>query len=173
VFFLAPFIGLPMGIWQVLRSRREEPPAEAKPVAEAKGAAKPGRPGAAKSKPQVVDEAEEFAPPVLHHGTFLTTILGLALLIVAAVLAKAEWGLGARAVLLASLLAFGASMIYLRREEEPPAPSEDEPLPEGDSHEIPYGPSLGLAAGVVMLMQDHLVAWFGPGVQNVWHILVG
>jgi len=34
--------------------------------------------------------------------------------------------------------------------------------------EVPYGPFLGLAAGVVMLVQDPLVAYFRPGIEAVF-----
>jgi leader peptidase (prepilin peptidase)/N-methyltransferase len=40
-----------------------------------------------------------------------------------------------------------------------------------DDHEVPYGPFLGLAAGVVMLVQDYVVAYFRPGIEAIWHVL--
>jgi len=39
--------------------------------------------------------------------------------------------------------------------------------------EVPYGPFLGLAAGVVMLVQDGVVAHFRPGIEALWHVCVG
>lgn len=39
--------------------------------------------------------------------------------------------------------------------------------------EVPYGPFLGLAAGVVMLVQDDVVAHFRPGIEALWHVCVG
>lgn len=39
--------------------------------------------------------------------------------------------------------------------------------------EVPYGPFLGLAAGVVMLVQDGVVAHFRPGIEGLWHLCVG
>ena len=99
VFFLAPFIGLPLGIWQVVRARRQAAPAKAEEQGEAPG-------------------------PVLHWGTFLTTVLGFVLLVAAGAMAAQEWGPAARTVLLASLLVFGASVFFLRHEEEPPSAEE-------------------------------------------------
>ena len=34
--------------------------------------------------------------------------------------------------------------------------------------EVPYGPFLGLAAGIVMLVQDPLIAYFRPGIQAIF-----
>jgi leader peptidase (prepilin peptidase)/N-methyltransferase len=162
VFFAAPFIGLPFGIYQLLRQKR---PAEAKDA---------GAP----------DVEEPLPPPKLSTGTFLATVAGFVLLVAATAAARTEWGIGARLTLMAGLLAFGLGMFILSREEPPPiravgpamAGAEGESpapvLPE-DSHEMPYGPSLGMAAGVVMLLGDKLTAWFGPGLGEMWRTLVG
>ena len=40
-------------------------------------------------------------------------------------------------------------------------------------HEVPYGPFLGAAAGLVMLVQDYVVAYFRPGLASLWSLLVG
>jgi len=40
-------------------------------------------------------------------------------------------------------------------------------------HEVPYGPFLSMGAGVVMLAQRGLVAWFGPGMSAVWQAVRG
>lgn len=40
-------------------------------------------------------------------------------------------------------------------------------------HEVPYGPFLSMAAGVVMLLQTQIVAWFEPGIRAVWQALEG
>lgn len=40
-------------------------------------------------------------------------------------------------------------------------------------HEVPYGPFLGGAAGVVMLLQDYAVAHFRPGLEALWHAATG
>lgn len=40
-------------------------------------------------------------------------------------------------------------------------------------HEVPYGPFLSLAAGLVMLAQGRLVGWFGPGIGGIWNSVSG
>jgi len=40
-----------------------------------------------------------------------------------------------------------------------------------DDHEVPYGPFLGLAAGLVMLTQDYIVNYFRPGLQAMWQVM--
>jgi leader peptidase (prepilin peptidase)/N-methyltransferase len=40
-------------------------------------------------------------------------------------------------------------------------------------HEVPYGPFLGLAAALVMVVQDHVVAYFQPGIAAMWQVFVG
>lgn len=40
-------------------------------------------------------------------------------------------------------------------------------------HEVPYGPFLSMATGVVMLLQRELVDWFGPGIAAVWQSVFG
>jgi len=34
--------------------------------------------------------------------------------------------------------------------------------------EVPYGPFLGLAAGIIMLVQDDVIAYFRPGIEGVF-----
>jgi leader peptidase (prepilin peptidase) / N-methyltransferase len=154
VFFAAPFIGLPFGLWSLWRqTRRQGGEAE-------------------------TEEAEAPSPPRLNYGTFVTAVAGFGLLVAASVQAQGEWGMGARVTLVGSLLAFGASLYLLGREEEPAAedeaaePSVPQPAVD-DAHEMPYGPSLGMAAGIVMLVQEWPMAWFGPGMDQMWHTLVG
>jgi prepilin signal peptidase PulO-like enzyme (type II secretory pathway) len=153
VYLGAPFLGLPYGIWQVLRARR----AAAGPKGESQ---------------------EEPAPPKVCLGTFLATVAGFALLGGAVALAGPEWGLGPRLMLLAGLLAFGASFIFLRGEEEQgmegaPRAAGSRERPASDAREVPYGPFLGLAAGVMMLVQDFVVEYFRPGVEAMWHTVAG
>jgi len=38
-------------------------------------------------------------------------------------------------------------------------------------HEVPYGPFLSLAAGVVMLAQTTIVQWFAPGLKGFWEVV--
>jgi len=40
-------------------------------------------------------------------------------------------------------------------------------------HEVPYGPFLALAAGVVMLVEDRVVAYFRPGLEAIWRVVAG
>ncbi|MCX5672902.1 MAG: prepilin peptidase [Planctomycetota bacterium] len=40
-----------------------------------------------------------------------------------------------------------------------------------DDHEVPYGPFLGLAAGVVMLTQDYIFNYFRPGIEGMWRVM--
>ena len=153
VYLGAPFLGLPYGIWQVLRARR----AAAGPKGESQ---------------------EEPAPPKVCLGTFLATVAGFALLGGAFAWAGPEWGLGPRLMLLAGLLAFGASFIFLRGEEEQgmegaPRAAGSRERPASDAREVPYGPFLGLAAGVMMLVQDFVVEYFRPGVEAMWHTVAG
>jgi leader peptidase (prepilin peptidase)/N-methyltransferase len=37
--------------------------------------------------------------------------------------------------------------------------------------EVPYGPFLSLAAGVVMLAQTTIVHWFAPGLRGFWEVV--
>jgi leader peptidase (prepilin peptidase) / N-methyltransferase len=159
VFFIAPFIGLPLGVWQIVRMRREA-------LSTGSGRAPPAAVSATK-------EPEDLPPPVLHHTTFLATAMGLAGLVAAAFLGAHGWSLGARVTLLGSLIAFGASGLSLHREQEPPRADEGEAPAPGESHEIPYGPSLGAAAGLVMLLQDPAIRYLSPGFENMWKMLVG
>ena len=39
--------------------------------------------------------------------------------------------------------------------------------------EVPYGPFLGLAAGAVMLIQNHVVAYFRPGIEAMCEMVFG
>ena len=50
---------------------------------------------------------------------------------------------------------------------------DGQPAAATSSHEMPYGPFLALAAGVVMLIQDPALARFGPGVEALWRTLIG
>jgi leader peptidase (prepilin peptidase)/N-methyltransferase len=150
VYLAAPFLGLPYGIWQVLWARR------------------------AAAGPK--DESQEApAPPKVCLGTFLATVAGFALLGGAFAWAGPGWGLGPRLMLLAGLLAFGASFIFLRGEEEQGMEGAPRAVAAAtsDAREVPYGPFLGLAAGVMMLVQDFVVEYFRPGVEAMWHTVAG
>jgi leader peptidase (prepilin peptidase)/N-methyltransferase len=150
VFLTAPFLGLPYGIWQTLR---------------------------AKKQPQE-EAGEELPAPKMCYGTFLATVAGFAFFAVAAATAQPEWGLAQRLMLLAGLVAFGLSFLFLRKEEEAAMPMDESPAAESaapttDAREVPYGPFLGMAAGLVMLVQDYAVAYFQPGIQTLWRAVAG
>jgi leader peptidase (prepilin peptidase)/N-methyltransferase len=152
VFLVAPFLGLPYGVWQVLRARKQ---------------------------PQE-ESGEEPAPPAPKtcFGTFMATVAGFVLFAVAAATARPEWGAAQRLMLVAGLTAFGVSFLFLRKEEEQAVPLDDAPSaesgpPETDAREVPYGPFLGAAAALVMLVQNYAVAYFQPGVQALWHAVAG
>jgi leader peptidase (prepilin peptidase)/N-methyltransferase len=151
VFLVGPFLGLPYGVWQVLR-RRPELPAGVPDEASAPSAA-----------------AEPEAPR-LGWGAFVAAVAGFILLVAAATTGE-EPGLTARSLLLAGLVAMGTAFLLLRNEEG--GNVADPPAAAPSSHEMPYGPFLALATGVVMLVQDPALARFGPGVEALWHRLVG
>jgi hypothetical protein len=187
VFMVAPFMGLPYGIWQVFRGRR------------GRSAASAGGQGGGSA----AEESPDDLPPVkIHVGAFLTTALGAVMLILAAVVARPEWNTRARIFLVMGILACGLGFYLLGREEDrdreaeeaaareaekkasrdgksgrggtggkPAAPGPDEAAE--DSHEVPYGPFLGAAAGLVMLIQDYCLAQFGPGIHGIWNAIVG
>jgi leader peptidase (prepilin peptidase)/N-methyltransferase len=150
VFFAAPFVALPYGIWQAIRARRAAGGGEA--------------------------EEEDPPPPKVCYGTFAVSLGGFALLLGAAATGGPAWGLGARLMLLGGLAAFGISFLFLRKEDEP-AMAGGPHAPPGPAtqawREVPYGPFLGLAAGVVMLFQDYAVNNFRPGLEALWHTLAG
>jgi len=162
VFLVGPFLGLPYGVWSALGGRRRPEPQAESPVPSA---------------------AREPEPPRLGWGAFVAAVAGLALLVAAAATAGEEPGLAARALLAAGLVAMGTGFLLLRREEggEPTSPKEgfrrpgvdEQPPAAPSSHEMPYGPFLALAAGIVMLVQDPALARFGPGVEALWHRLIG
>ncbi|MCX5683768.1 MAG: hypothetical protein NT049_08795 [Planctomycetota bacterium] len=53
------------------------------------------------------------------------------------------------------------------------SPAAESAAPPTDAREVPYGPFLGMAAGLVMLVQDFAVAYFQPGIQALWHAVAG
>jgi leader peptidase (prepilin peptidase) / N-methyltransferase len=179
VFLIAPFMALPYGIWQLIHERRG-------PDATASG-----------------DQSQDELPPVkIHFGAFLATGLGFLMLILAAAVARPDWNTQARILLVMGAAACGLGFHLLGREEDRDRDAEEEAerdrqrrqkagkkgqagrtgaggkvavaqdLPD-ESHQVPYGPFLGAAAGLVMLIQDHVLARFGPGIEGMWHALVG
>jgi len=151
VFLVGPFLGLPYGVWQVLR--RPEPPVEAQAEAPAPSAT-----------------AEPDAPR-RGWGACVAALAGLALLVAAAATAGEEPGLTARSLLAAGLVAMGVAFLLARHEGG--GDMDDQPAAAPSRHEMPYGPFLALAAGVVMLIQDPALGRFGPGVEALWRTLIG
>jgi hypothetical protein len=152
VFLVAPFLGLPYGIWQVVRQKKE-------PQGQAEA---PG------------DEGEAPAPAKVNYGTFVATLIGFACFLTAAGMARPEWSTTARLLLVAGIASMGVSFLFLNREEgEEAEEPEAQPESASASHEVPYGPFLGLAAGVVMLIQEYAVAHFRPGIEALLHAIAG
>jgi len=98
------------------------------------------------------------------------TAVALAGLAAVGVATGAGWLAGAR-VLLAASLALAGLGFWLTSREEGQSAGEGEaagPLAEDSSgREVPYGPFLGLAAGLVMLFEGAIVGHFRPGVEGV------
>jgi leader peptidase (prepilin peptidase)/N-methyltransferase len=153
VFLAAPFLGLPYGIVHAISGRRQEA----------------GEGGA--------EEEPSPGPPRLYYGTFLATVAGFAMLLAGAAWAGGAWGTGPRLLLVGALVAFGLSFWFLRREEEAGSAEEtprEEPQAaqrEADRREVPYGPFLGMAACIVMLVQDDVVNYFRPGLEAMWNVM--
>jgi len=115
------------------------------------------------------DEAPTARPTVawLPVGGTAVALAGLA---AAGVATGEEWMAGARVLLAASLALAGlAFWLTSREEKQSVAQSEKaETEPEDSSgREVPYGPFLGLAAGLVMLFEGAIVGHFRPGVEGV------
>ena len=127
-------------------------------------------------------EADEAptARPTVAWLPVAGTALALAGLAAVGVATGAGWMAGARVLLAASLALAGLGFWLTSREEkQSEARSEEaETEPEDSSgREVPYGPFLGLAAGLVMLFQGAIVGHFRPGVEGVarlvWRTLAG
>ncbi len=150
VFFVAPFLALPYGIWNLLRS----------------GGAEAEKGGDAKGEEDGADEAHapESAATAVPWGALAGTLVGFILLVTAALAANREdWSIGPRGMLAAALVAFGVGFHLAVREEDRSVETGMEPPRAPASHEVPYGPFLGLAAGVVMLVQDVILGYLGFG----------
>jgi len=133
------------------------------------------------------DEAPAERPRVAWFPVAGTAV-ALAGLAAAGVATGAGWLAGARVLLAASFALAGISFWLTSREEgqsavrlRSPQAGEGEtagPLAEDSSgREVPYGPFLGLAAGLVMLFEGAIVGHFRPGVESVarlvWQALAG
>jgi leader peptidase (prepilin peptidase)/N-methyltransferase len=138
VFFVAPFLALPYGLWQLVRHGGED---------EGGGAGEP--------------EAPRRTP--VPWPSLATTVAGFVLLVAAALAARTGWTLGPRLALVGSLAAFATGFWRASREEDRQAEAHEEPARAPASHEVPYGPFLGLATAIVMLVQDVVIRWLGFG----------
>jgi len=117
-------------------------------------------------------EAEEApaARPTVAWLPVAGTAVALAGLAAVGVATGAGWMAGARVLLAASLTLAGLGFWLTSREEKQSAAQseEAETEPEDSSgREVPYGPFLGLAAGLVMLFEGAIVGHFRPGVEGV------
>jgi leader peptidase (prepilin peptidase)/N-methyltransferase len=157
VFFVAPVMALGYAIPHAVR--------QAKAAAEEVGDAAPA-----------VDP-----PPKVPMLPVAGTVLALGMLLLAGAGTRLEWGGSVLAFVIAGLAAFGASFWLVRRHENALAEKAEEesqaqgrePAPDDDAREVPYGPFLGMAAGVVMLVQDWALEYFRPGVDNLVRMIIG
>jgi hypothetical protein len=102
------------------------------------------------------------------------TAVALAGLVGVGAATGAGWMAGARVLLAASLVLAGMSFWLTSREERGSAAEVEEAGPQAEDasgHEVPYGPFLGIAAGLVMLFEGAIVGHFLPGVEGVVRLL--
>jgi len=141
-FFVAPFVGLPYGVAQLLRTK--------------------GRGDA----DQAAGEPDERPPrPPMPWVPFLATVAGMVLLVMAA---ASGWDTRGRGLLIGSFAALAVACWCAGRRQADAVETVPEPPRAPPSHEVPYGPFLGMAAGIVMLVQDEVVAYFRPGIEAIF-----
>ena len=121
-------------------------------------------------------EAEETpAPrPKVAWLPVAGTAVALAGLVGVGAATATGWMAGARVLLAASLTLAGLGFWLTSREERRSAAQAEETKTEAEDasgHEVPYGPFLGLAAGIVMLFEGAIVGHFRPGVEGVVRLL--
>jgi leader peptidase (prepilin peptidase)/N-methyltransferase len=117
-------------------------------------------------------EAEEApaARPTVAWLPVAGTAVALAGLAAVGLATGAGWMASARVLLAASLALAGLAFWLTSREEKQSAAQseEAETEPEDSSgREVPYGPFLGLAAGLVMLFEGAIIGHLRPGVEGV------
>jgi leader peptidase (prepilin peptidase)/N-methyltransferase len=81
---------------------------------------------------------------------------------------------GARVLLAASLTLAGLGFWLTSREEGQSAGEGEAAGPQAEDpsgREVPYGPFLGLAAGLVMLFEEAIVGHFRPGVEGALRLV--
>jgi len=127
-------------------------------------------------------EAEEApaARPTVAWLPVAGTAVAMAGLAAVGVATGAGWMAGARVLLAASLTLAGLGFWLTSREEGQSAGEGEAAGPQAEDpsgREVPYGPFLGLAAGLVMLFEGAIVGHFRPGVEGalrlVWQVLAG
>jgi len=127
-------------------------------------------------------EADEApaARPTVAWIPVAGTAVALAGLAAVGVATGAGWMAGARVLLAASLALAGLGFWLTSREEGQSAGEGEAAGPQAEDpsgREVPYGPFLGLAAGLVMLFEGEIVGHFRPGVEGalrlVWQVLAG
>jgi leader peptidase (prepilin peptidase)/N-methyltransferase len=142
VFFTAPFLALPYGVWNLLRYGGSEDEAEAE------------------------DEVEEesAAVPDVPWGALAGTLVGFTLLATAGLAGiRSGWSLGPRVMVGLGLAAFAVGFRLAVQEEDRSVETGTEPPRAPASHEVPYGPFLGLSAALMMLVQDVILSRLGLG----------
>jgi prepilin signal peptidase PulO-like enzyme (type II secretory pathway) len=115
-------------------------------------------------------DAAQAARPTVAWLPVAGTAVALAGLAAVGVATGAGWMAGAR-VLLAASLALAGLGFWLTSREEGQSAGEGEAAgskaEDSSGREVPYGPFLGLAAGLVMLFEGAIVGHFRPGVEGV------
>jgi len=119
------------------------------------------------------DEAPAARPTVAWLPVAGTTV-ALAGLAAVGVATGAGWMAGARVLLAASLALAGLGFWLTSREEGQSAGEGGAAGPQAEDssgREMPYGPFLGLAAGLVMLFEEAIVGHFRPGVEGALRLV--
>ena len=121
-------------------------------------------------------EADEApaARPTVAWLPVAGTAVALAGLAAVGVATGAGWMAGARVLLAASLALAGLGFWLTSREEGQSAGEGEAAGPQAEDssgREVPYGPFLGLAAGLVMLFEGAIVGHFRPGVEGALRLV--
>jgi leader peptidase (prepilin peptidase)/N-methyltransferase len=127
------------------------------------------------------DAAAPAAPPAIPRLPVLVAVAAMASLLVVPGAGRSGSLLGARVFLGAGLALFALAFWLMSRQDRAEAEAEASapagPAAKDDPRQVPYGPFLGAAAGVVMLLEGRIVGHFRPGVESllgvVWRALAG
>ncbi len=132
VFFLAPFLALPYGLWQMRGGARGED----------------------EEDDEAATEEDEPPGPRVPWASAALTLAGLLLMAFAGLQGRTAWTWGPRLMTLAGLAAVAYGFYRAERDEDV-REEADEPMPRApESHEVPYGPFLGATACIMMVAQD-------------------